>query len=300
LAVVYLYHSLSKKAEWVLNNQIQKSSGADVDFLVHYWGAVTNHYDNPVHKHAFFEICYVMDGAGEYIDDGESFVLSPGVIFCSRPGIWHQILSQSGLFLLFVAFEVKESTPLTPVAERFRKLAESRSFHIAHAEETTAVLLWKALLIQAAENYISEDLLTGLAHMLLISFPQMFLEPVEIPIKKQDRTTSSIQLYQAQLFIRDNLSQPLHMEKVAGYLHLSIRHLSRLFSEQLGITFNNYVRQERLSHALHLLKFTNASIKQIAIESGFETVHYFTRVFTTEMRISPGRYRQTLGTQFLN
>jgi transcriptional regulator GlxA family with amidase domain len=40
-----------------------------------------------------------------------------------------------------------------------------------------------------------------------------------------------------------------------------------------------------------LLKTTDLSIRDIAQETGFPDVHYFTRVFTASMRSSPGRFR---------
>jgi AraC-like DNA-binding protein len=41
-----------------------------------------------------------------------------------------------------------------------------------------------------------------------------------------------------------------------------------------------------------MLTTTNKSIKQIAQDIGFDTVHYFTTVFSEEMNISPGRFAE--------
>lgn len=102
---------------------------------------------------------------------------------------------------------------------------------------------------------------------------------------------SPTHLYQAKLFIRDNLSEPLKLEDVANYLHISSRHLSRIFSTELCESFSNYIRKERVKEAACLLEMTNIPIKEIADVAGFGSVHYFTRVFTTMMNVSPAKYR---------
>jgi mannose-6-phosphate isomerase-like protein (cupin superfamily) len=78
-------------------------------FKVHYWGAMPKHYNNLLHKHSFFEVCYVVEGTGYYYDDGKTFSLQGNTMFLSRPEVLHQIESESGLFLLYVAFELIES-----------------------------------------------------------------------------------------------------------------------------------------------------------------------------------------------
>src|SRR4051812_12630955 len=85
----------------VLNDHAVYVKGTDVSFYVHYWGGLTKHFTNHVHKHSFFEVCYVWDGNGFYEEGQQRFELSSGSLFMSRPHINHQISSETGLFLLF-------------------------------------------------------------------------------------------------------------------------------------------------------------------------------------------------------
>jgi AraC family transcriptional regulator of arabinose operon len=80
----------------------------------------------------------------------------------------------------------------------------------------------------------------------------------------------------AKRFVRDNLSLPLKLKDVAIYLHVSDRHLSRMFRKHSGETFGQCLCRERLQLAESMLKTTVFAIKQIA---GFQSVHYFTRCF---------------------
>ncbi|AEP89922.1 putative HTH-type transcriptional regulator YfiF [Bacillus subtilis subsp. subtilis str. RO-NN-1] len=97
-------------------------------------------------------------------------------------------------------------------------------------------------------------------------------------------------LTEVKLHIKDNLSQPLKLTDVAGHFHISGRHLSRLFAAELGVSYSEFVQNEKINKAAALLKSTNLSIKEIAEEIGF-SVHYFTRVFSAKIGSSPGLFR---------
>ncbi|MEI8138243.1 MAG: helix-turn-helix transcriptional regulator [bacterium] len=52
-----------------------------------------------------------------------------------------------------------------------------------------------------------------------------------------------------------------------------------------------YMMNQRLNKARHLLSSTSLSIKEIAEAVGYDNPLYFSRVFTTQMNITPSRYR---------
>ncbi|WP_231638452.1 helix-turn-helix domain-containing protein [Paenibacillus sp. JCM 10914] len=99
--------------------------------------------------------------------------------------------------------------------------------------------------------------------------------------------------HQAALFIKDNLPEPLSLERVAGHLHITTRHLTRLFRTYGHQSFVHYVQEQRVQMAKHLLLHSDREIKEIAALSGFESVHYFTRVFTSKLGVTPARFRRS-------
>jgi AraC family transcriptional regulator of arabinose operon len=275
-----------------LNKHAIKLSNKDISFYVHYWGATPSHFDNPVHKHSFFEACYVLDGIGSYIDNEIHYSLANNTMFLSRPGIWHQIKSQTGLFLLFVAFEVIESESSEEGVKLFRHLNNTDQIITTAERYSPAALLWQTLIIQAAHiSSFQKQVVSSLACALLSSMHQTFTEQEE-QLTQHFQPTSSSLLNRAKLYIKDNLSQPLKLKDVAAYLHISDRHLTRLFSNKLGESFSSYIRQMRIQRAAEMLKNSEQPIKLVAEETGFSSVHYFTKVFTSEIGVTPGRYRK--------
>ncbi|MED3793448.1 AraC family transcriptional regulator [Niallia alba] len=276
-----------------LNEYVHQISQRGATFQVHYWGVMPRHYDNQLHKHSFFEVCYVVAGEGVYIDNNCSYLLQENTLFLSKPEVPHQIKSEKGLSLLYVAFELIESDSTECWIEMMEKAKTSSHVYLHDKEEMEIALLWKTLLIHATrqDNEWLEKYLSNMAFLLIESILQYFVPSFPKNDSKPEYEMSSELLTEAQLYINDNLANSLKLTDVARHLHISGRHLSRLFVSELGLSFSKYVQNERIKKAIYLLKKSNLSIKEISDETGFINVHYFTRVFSLTMQTSPGRFR---------
>ncbi|WP_245833180.1 AraC family transcriptional regulator [Oceanobacillus timonensis] len=277
----------------MLNQSVHRLVYNGATFHVHYWGVVPKHYNTSLHKHSFLEICYVIDGKGAYLENDCVYALHKDVMFFSRPKVLHQIQSDEGLALVFVAFELIESESSKEWINIMDKIKRCQQMVIEVQEDTTASLLWKALLIESIKqkNGFSEGMLSNISASLLISLLQIFVPNPRVNGQVDISENFSSILAQAKLFIKDNLVNDLKLSHVANHLHISGRHLSRIFVTELGINFSKFVQKERIKRAAILLKTTDLSIKDIARETGYIDVHYFTRVFTDAMQEPPGRFR---------
>lgn len=281
---------LCKETRSLLNEVATVIHGPSACFKIQYWGVDPCLFDNQPHKHSFFEICYVISGEGEYTEEGILYPLRAGTHFCSRPGIKHQIRTQKGLFILFVAFELDETQSEDTMRDAFQNLAEHAEVCLYDGDHHPTALLWKSLLIREGHGSLPVAAVPTLAYTLLVSFLSLFGKETGKPIVHRKNT--NILLQRAKLYIRDNLSQPLHLSDVAGYLNVSERHLSRLFSEGIHETYTDFIRSERIRQAAHLLLTSELSINEIAEVTGFSSVHYFTHTFKQEKKLPPGKFRK--------
>jgi AraC family transcriptional regulator len=91
------------------------------------------------------------------------------------------------------------------------------------------------------------------------------------------------QLQRALEFIHDNLSKNFSLAELAGTVHLSPYHFSRLFKQATGMAPHQYVLQQRLDMAKRLLVKSQMPIATIAAHLGFHDQshlgHHFKRVF---------------------
>ncbi|WP_062110023.1 AraC family transcriptional regulator [Bacillus niameyensis] len=278
-----------------LNEHATQINGTNTSILVHYWGAQSSHYNNLPHQHSFFELCYIVGGKGQYIEQDQSFPLMGGTLFLSRPYIQHQIVSKDGIDIVFVAFELIENQSSQEFRDLFNNLKNTKNFYMNHAENSTVAHLWTSLLIMSTDSYPAlNNWIQGLCSSFYASVLGQFNEQLKKRAPSNEHSSYPTLIHQAKLYIRDNLSQQLRLDHIANYIHISSRHLSRIFKAELGQSFSSYVRAERIRKANLLLSETDLSIKEISDIVGFDTVHYFTSVFTKEMGMAPGQFRQKM------
>lgn len=85
----------------------------------------------------------------------------------------------------------------------------------------------------------------------------------------------------------------LSVEMVAGAFSISPSYLSRLFKDQSGCHFIDYVHHLRLKKAKELLASSGEGIAVIAEKTGYNSLYNFTRVFKRYEGVTPSEYRNS-------
>jgi AraC-like DNA-binding protein len=290
-----LSHTVYSRSNLYLNQHLDQLQGASASIFVHYWGAKPQHKGNSPHAHSFFEICYVVQGEGVYFSDGVTYPLRAGTLYCSKPESRHYIQSDEGMLLLFFAIEPVASESSEAFIRDFHQLSAYPHLFIPNAEQTAPALIWQALLIQAAESEIRyKESIEHLAYTLVMSCISLFLHHCVSGDTASSTAISELQgtLKRAKEYIQTHLTKKIALSDVAQSLHVSERQLSRLMAEELGQSFPSVVKTERVKRAAYLLGYTDIPLKQIAEDTGFESIHYFTQVFTKEMGTPPSSFRK--------
>ncbi len=83
----------------------------------------------------------------------------------------------------------------------------------------------------------------------------------------------------AAAFIKEHLSEDITVKKTAEQLSVNANYLSTVFKKEMGISFIDYVNQERINQADSLLVKTNLQIAQIATTVGYNNTSYFAKQF---------------------
>ncbi len=92
--------------------------------------------------------------------------------------------------------------------------------------------------------------------------------------------------------IETNFYHPLSLKSISGMCFINEKYLGRIFKEQTGMTFHEYLTEKRLCHAIYILENSHYNILKTALDSGFNSSSYFTRIFTSKFGISPKEYRK--------
>lgn len=84
----------------------------------------------------------------------------------------------------------------------------------------------------------------------------------------------------------------LSQTQVADAFQISSYTLSRMFKNQIGVGFTEYVNFKRLEYAKELLLTTNHSVHEIALLAGYANDNYFSRIFKANVGMSPTAFRE--------
>jgi AraC-like DNA-binding protein len=122
----------------------------------------------------------------------------------------------------------------------------------------------------------------------LVAYSLEAIDPALIRTPLTDKRIES-----ARQIMKENLNTRLANRDLARMLNMSEASLLRLFRAAAGISPQKEHLHIRLNHAAALLQNTDKSIEQIASECGFWDRNHFTRVFTSEWKTPPARYRSS-------
>ncbi len=112
-------------------------------------------------------------------------------------------------------------------------------------------------------------------------------------IEHKSRKRSHQYVAHVQEYIHANYSDSsLSLDTAAEQAGISPSYLSRLFKEERGVSFVDYLNDFRVEKAKSLLEKTDLKVKDIAYQTGFNSMQNFFRIFKKHTGCSPGEYRQ--------
>lgn len=139
------------------------------------------------------------------------------------------------------------------------------------------------------------------AYMNSANFPQIMKNVYLVLEKYLDEEQKKLKekmgkpIAVAVAYIKKNYGQQISLEDVAAAGNISGNYLSRLFKEEMGVGFNEYLTQVRLEESERLLAKTGLSIKEIAAMVGYLDEKYYSKLFKKVTGIKPTEYRRIYG-----
>jgi len=88
---------------------------------------------------------------------------------------------------------------------------------------------------------------------------------------------------------RDNIT----LNTLTHLVHLNTSYLIRLFHRVTGMSPLGYLQELRMSAAKSLLLMTTMSIQEVADAVGYQSIHYFSRLFKKKYGKSPTQWRKS-------
>ncbi|MGE5582043.1 MAG: response regulator [Bacillota bacterium] len=117
------------------------------------------------------------------------------------------------------------------------------------------------------------------------------LSRITMAIKEnRDNQVKSI-IRQAKEIIDRQFNEQLNLEDLSHQIGISPFYFSRLFREELGISFSEYLTKLRMEKAINLLA-QGLSVKECCFSVGYNDPNYFSRIFKKYFDLAPSEYKE--------
>lgn len=233
-------------------------------------------------KTTMFEIELPMESGGISYIDANATSIHPDMVISAKPGqIRHTQFP-------FKCYYVHMTLPDGPLQDA---LMQTEDFIPTNRQET-----YERIFTRLIKHY---NFLSPMEEILVQS---LLLELIYTVIKDSAVTPAGKAVGQdsaadkAIRYIGEHLTEDLSLETVARAISLSPVYFHNAFKAATGKTLHNYIEEQRIKKAIHLLQTTDASLTKIAYACGFSSQSYFSFVFKRRMGQTPRSYiRESYG-----
>ena len=108
-------------------------------------------------------------------------------------------------------------------------------------------------------------------------------------------STKSRRIAKVCEYIDQNLDKDLSLAEVAALVNMSESAFSHFFKKRTGLSYINYVNNQRIAKACTLLSDTTLSASEICYDCGFNNKSNFIRIFRKKKNMTPIEYRKYIG-----
>ena len=119
-----------------------------------------------------------------------------------------------------------------------------------------------------------------------------WLEYIADNIQSMHNDDQNQLIQQIYKYLNENFSKPIGLDNVSEYVNRNPSYISRLIKQSTGKNFSKSLVERRMEEAKKLLRSSSLKISQIAEQVGYPNLQYFTRVFTSQMSMTPAEYRK--------
>lgn len=243
------------------------------------------------HRHDYHELIWVRAGTGQHLIDGAAVPVVPGTVTVIGRGAVHVFEHAEGLTGAVLRFgdELLLGGRVAPgwlLAGR-----GGRTVPVPGAEAERLEDALRAVAAEAARppDPYSADLLRHLVSTVLLWIERWY---DAVRTERRERDDAEVQLHRrfAALLERD-FREHHDAAHYAGALAVPQAALSRALSLVTGRSTKELVTDRVMLEAARLLRFTDATVGEVAHAAGFADPLYFSRAFKRHAGESPMAYR---------
>ncbi len=122
---------------------------------------------------------------------------------------------------------------------------------------------------------------------------QKIINDISDYIKSAVNEKKNKYIEQINCYLENNLAGNITLNSVAEHLELNPSYVSKMFKENTGKGFVEYLTEYRIKKSKELLINTNLKVQDICTEMGYSNSYYFIKIFKQYTGLTPGEYRKS-------
>lgn len=244
-----------------------------------------------------YTISYIISGDRRTITPLCTYSYHGGNVAMSPPYVYHRTVPESGVPCESIMIKFAPDF-IAPFAEAvgqnvLEELYEERVCYFTDDGREKIARMFVEMEEEYRKNKpYREFILQG---MLFRMFAAVWEE--RLPDQRPERNPSPLTppVVDALYYMENFYDQNPSLGEVARAVNFSEAYFSRLFREQLGMPYSEYLSRIRLRHVSGLLIHTDKSIMEIAQETGYCHGNYLCEQFKKKMGMTPSEFRKRAG-----
>lgn len=246
------------------------------------------------HYHEFCELLFFFSGHVDYLIGTSVYHLQRGDLLIIPPNILHNPVfldfdeSYERYVLWFSLDTLKELQSIEPELGFFLDSKAPKVYLLRTSRQIYSQMFSRFIALE--EKFEQHPPLwkadvKAFLIQILVDYNAFLIQIIQGGVVKETEGVQS-RITDVLNYIHENIQKPMSLDSVSEELFISKYYLSHLFKRYLGISFYQYILQQRLLIAKELIQ-KGMPIAQAGTECGFKDYSNFYRAFLKEYEISP-------------
>ena len=253
--------------------------------------------------HDFWEMVYVDFGEVGVVADDTGYILKQGEAYFHKPNEYHSIWSNNTFSgVTIITFECS-SPSMNLFDGKLLKLNDTQKQHIAEILEQGSRSFKEPLnIVEQNKLLLSPDAPFGSLQLIKTHMEQLLIDMVQYGMslpKKQRISNGHLQkedpiVTQIKEVLQENLCGHISLDAISSQIGYSKSYAKTLFKNSTGYSIIQMFLRMKIDYSKKLISEQAYSITEISEILGFNSIHYYSRVFKNITGVSPSKYSQSV------
>ncbi|MBL7723872.1 MAG: helix-turn-helix domain-containing protein [Chitinophagaceae bacterium] len=257
-------------------------------------------FNRPARRNNYFELIYIIDGAGIQTVNKNRFNYRKGNLFLLTPQDVYSFYISTRTSFFFIRFNElyvkdkinKDNDAITQVEYILQNASHKPGCILKNKADKPLI----ASLVSSILNEQTNQQLyyTRVSEQIVNTIITIVARNLALKLPKNIKETTGEPVIEILNYIQQNIFDPknLRVEKLSEHFNISVNYLGRYFKKQTGDTLQNYILNFKMRLVETRLLHSDMRINEIAHEFNFTDESHLNRLFKKYKGINPTEFRK--------